>query len=231
MRIKAAAVFGATCLVALSCAGCFNYEQETYLNDDLSGRTEIRLYPNPKPLLTAVIRKMDTSPEIKDTMEEAVDKSTYKMNIKEDSFHGIVNKDQTKNGKFSRSEKDGVNYFSFMTEFDDIRKLYEGKRKVSVTEEARGLVTYAEYFYQPAPGNEGDKKTDEDRQIFKGCYFKYVLHMPRDIVSANTDKINGNTATWELPLETAAGDKDFHITATMKAEGRIARWMRRFRKK
>ncbi len=207
-------------LIIISCAGCLNYEQETYLNDDLSGRTEVRVFPNPKPVFTSAIQKTDTPPEVKRMMGDIVDKAAFKVNIQEEDFYGMVNKDHAKNGKFTKSEQDGTTCFLFVTEFDDIRKLYEGKRKVSVTEDPDGLVTYTEYFYNPGDGKKGDNKKDGNPELYKGRHFKYVLHMPREIIRANTDKIDKNTATWELPLDVVDKNRDFHITATMKGKNR-----------
>lgn len=219
-----------TPLLMLSCAGCVNYEQETFLNDDLSGRTEIRIFLNPKPVLAPAIEKTDTSPEIKKVMIDVVNEASLKAGIKEESFYNMLNRDRANNVKFTKAERNGVPYSLFTAEFEDIRKLYEGKRRVSVTEDPEGAVTYTEYFFDAGPGKDGNEKSREDPEMYKGCYFEYVLHMPREIVRANTDNIDKNTAIWKLPLEAAVKDRGFHITATMKGENRFVRWMKRLKK-
>ncbi len=116
-------------------------------------------------------------------------------------------------------------------EFDDIRKLYEGKKIVTVTEGENDLVTYTEYFEPREDRKKDAEPAKKDPELFKGFKFKYVLHMPRDIVSANTDKIDKNTATWELPLDVIANNKNFHITASIKGQNRLLRWLTKFKKK
>jgi hypothetical protein len=227
MKNKTLIKFVVLSLLALFSAGCLNYEQETFLNDDFSGRTEMRLSFNPKSLFNSALQKIDTSAQIKKSMEDSVAKAKVKIKVKEESFLENVNKDALKNKTFVTTEKDGTTYFCFSTEFNDIRKLYEGKREVSITEDKTGLTTYTEYFNSL----ENDKTKEENLEIYKGCSFKYVLHLPRDIVKANTDKIDKNTAVWELPLEQVAANRGFYITATMKSENKFLRWLRHFKKK
>ena len=182
---------------------------------------------NPKTFIDSAIQKIDANPQIKKTMEDLVEKADFKMEVGEESFLEIVNKDALKNKVYSKTKKDGREYFCFTAEFDDIRKLFQGKREIAIIEDKDGLVTYTEYFSPQA----ADKTNGTDPAVFKGCTFKYILHLPRDIIKANTVKIDKNTATWELPFEEVIANKDFHITATMKSENKISRWLKNIIKK
>jgi len=220
-------------LVLLSSAGCINYEQETYLNEDLSGRVEICLSINSREGLRAIAQAAKGEPEAKQLMTDFADKAAikFKVNVKEEDFLTMFNAGAIKKKDYRKVEQDGVAYFYFTVEFDDIKKLYEGKKTVTVTEGKNDLVTYMEYFEPLENKKKEDKANEKDSELFKGFRFKYVLHMPQDIVSANTDRIDRKTATWDLPLDAIAASKNFYITASMKGQNRLLRWLARFKKK
>lgn len=228
MKNKTLAKIGLICLILLTSAGCVNYEQETYLNQDLSGRIELHFFFNPQPVITKIIKKVDTSDNLSTALEDAASKATYniKINIDEKNFLEGFNQEAIKNKSFRKEKKDGMDHFYFTVEFDDIRKLFEGKKIVNVVEDKNGFVTYTEYFGSSKDKEKEAGSTEEDTEMMKGFNFKYTLHLPADIVSANTGTINKNTAVWEYPLEEVAKDKNFKVTATFKGENRFKRWLK-----
>jgi len=208
-------------LASLFLAGCINYEQETYLKEDLSGRVDLCFYVNVREGLKAVVKETKADPKVQKMMTDFAETAALKckINVKEDDFLGMFNAAAIKKKYYRKIEQDGVSYSYFTAEFDDIRKLYEGKKVVTVADGPDNLVTYTEYFKpleDKKKDTEKDKDAKKDPELFKGFKFKYVLHMPQDIVSANTDRIDKNTATWEFPLDSIANNKDFYITASMK---------------
>lgn len=217
--------------ILLLSAGCINYEHETYLNEDLSGRVEICVSLDPKEGIKSITKKTDATPEAKELMDNIVDAPSsvsFTAEVKEDDFLNIFNTNFIKSKSYKRIARDGKLYFYFTVEFDDIRRLYEGKKTVTITEDKNGLVTYTEYF-EPFRNDRKEEGVSTTRDASKGFYFKYTLHMPRDIVSANTDKIDKNTATWDLPADEPEKD-GFCIKASIKGENKILRWLRNFRK-
>ncbi len=220
-------------MILLSSAGCINYEQETFLNEDLSGRMEIHIFANPKPAVEEILKKVNEENKLSVNMDEALSKATYKLkfDVKEESLLEAFNKEAIKNKSFRKIEKDGIPHFYLTVEFYDIRKLFADKDMVNVTEDKKGLITYTQFFVSPKDDKKENKAADKPPEFFKGFNFKYTLHMPQDIVSANTDKIDKNMATWELPLDAIANNKNFCIMASMKGRNKFLRWLTKFRKK
>ena len=220
-------------LVLLLSAGCINYEKETYLNEDLSGRVEMCFSLNSREGLKAITQEVKGEPEVKQLITDFADKAAIKLkvNVKEEDFLSMFNASAIKKKDYRKVEQDGIVYFYFTAEFDDIRKLYEGKKTVTITEDENNLVTYTEYFEPLEDKKKEDKAKGKNSEIFKGFKFKYVLHMPQDIVSANTDRIDKNTATWERPLDAIADSENFYITASTKGRNRLLRWLTKFKKK
>lgn len=221
------------CLAVLLTSGCINYEQETYLNEDMSGRIEIHLFANPRPAFETVFKKMGEKSKLQLNMEKALSEAAYKMdmNIKEEDILKGFNQEAIKNKSFKKIRTDGITHFYLTIEFDDIRKLFEGKKKIGITEGKDGLITYNEYF-EPTngEGRNTDSECNDDNEIFKSFSFKYTLHLPSDIMSANTGNIKRDTAIWEFPLSSVMKDKDFKVTATFKGEDKLSRWLKRFGK-
>ena len=206
------------CTLALLICGCVNYEQETYLNPDLSGRIEMHLFPNPKPMTDEIMKKIDDGSQISTSLREAFSKEPIKMKmtIKEENLLEGFNREAIKNKNFRKVDENGTTHYYMTIEFDDIRKLFTKEKQVIVAEN-NGEITYTEYFEQSKEKKEeGKDGKDTLPEIFKGLYFKYTLHMPGEIARANTISISKNTAIWELPLNDIMKIKDFHITATSK---------------
>lgn len=231
MKRNTPARFIFAALISLSLTGCINYEQETYLNEDLSGRVELCFSCNAREGLKAFAQEFKSEPQMQQMMTEFADKADikFKADVKEGDFSSMFNTAAIKKKDYRRVEKDGVAYFYFTVEFDDIRKLYEGKKKVTVTEGKDGLVTYTEYFEPLEEKKKEEKANGKKDELFKGFRFKYTLHMPRDIISANTDNIDKNTAVWEMPLDKMAENKDFCVRASIKGRNKILRWLAKFK--
>ena len=223
------------CIAALSICGCVNYEQETFLNPDLSGRIEIHIFPNPQPLVAEIVNKMNKESKLSLNLEEALSKATYKMKmkvkVKEEDLLKAFNSDAIKSKSFREIEKGGISHIYLTVEFDDIRKLFKEKKAVSVVEGQKGLVTYTQFFNLSKDGKEEGASDNTPPESFKGFNFKCILHMPADISGANTVNIDKNTAVWEFPLKQVMEDKNFNITATCKGENRFLHWMKRSIKK
>jgi hypothetical protein len=223
------------CLALMALCGCVNYEEETYLNDDMSGRLTISLSINAQDAMKAVMAKIEaqrqsqpagTKPLMSDLAKQA--KVSMGTEVSDKDFMDAFNVSAIKKKSYKKSETGDITTVSLDVEFDDIRKLFEGKKNVTVTTNKDGSITYTEYF-EPIKDRE-TKDARENEELFRKSRFKYVLHMPRDIISANTAKIEKNTAEWDLPLA-AAYKKDFYITATMKSENRLFRLLRYFKRK
>jgi len=229
-RIKVISVF----FVLIALCGCVDYEQQTYLNEDMSGRVNISLSMNAQEAMKAVMSKIEaqrqsqpagTKPLMSDLAKQA--KVSLGTEVSDKDFMDAFNVSAIKKKTYKKSETGDITTVSLDVEFDDIRKLFEDKKNVTVTKNKDGSITYTEYFEPIAQKN---KDARGNAELLKGSRFKYVLHMPRDIISANTNKIDKNTAEWDLPLA-AAYKKDFHITATMRAENRLFRLLRYFKRK
>ena len=217
-----------TCIAAFMICGCVNYEQETFLNPDLSGRIEIHVFPNPKPMFEELAQKVNEEGKLSLNLDEALSRATYKMKvkIKEEDLLKSFNKDAVKNKNFREIEKDGLTHTYLTVEFNDIRKLFADKYIVSITEGKDGLITYTQFFESSKDNKKEEKPSESQSELFKGFSFKYTLHMPSDIVSANTETIEKDTAVWEFPIKQVMEDKNFNITATCKSENRFLRWMK-----
>lgn len=230
-RIKVISVF----FVLIALCGCVDYEQQTYLNDDMSGRLTISLSINAQEAMKVVMDKIEarrqsqpagSKPLMSDLADQA--KVSLGAEVSDKDFMDTFNVSAIRKKTYKKSETGDITTVSLDVEFDDIRKLFEGKKNVTVTTNKDGSITYTEYF-EPIKDREA-KNTGGNEELFRRSRFKYVLRMPRDIISANTGKIEKNTARWDLPLA-AAYKKDFCITATMKAENRLLRLLRYFKRK
>lgn len=221
-----------TALALLSCAGCINYEQETYLNEDLSGRIEMCFSINAREGFRAFAQEAKDAPEVKQLMTDMADKAAMdmKVEIKEKDVLGIFNIDAITKKDSRKFSKDGITYSYFTIEFNDITKLYKSKKRVTLAEDRNGNIVYKEYLEAPKNGEKEGAETAGSPEMFRGFHFKYTLHMPGDIISANTDRIDKNTAVWDLPLNKVTDNKDFYITATFRARNRFLRWLDKFKK-
>lgn len=221
------------CIAALSLCGCINYEQETFLNPDLSGRIEMHIFPNPQPMVEEIAKKVSEKSELSLNLNEALSKATYKMKvkIKEEDLLKAFSEDAIKSKSFREIEKDGITHIYLTVEFDDIRKLFKEKKAISVVENQKGLITYTQFFNSSKDGKKKGASDNTLSEFFKGFNFKCTLHMPADIISANTVNIDKNTAVWEFPLKQVIEDKNFNITAVCKGENRFLRWMKHSIKK
>jgi len=216
-------------MAAFLICGCVNYEQETFLNPDMSGRIEIHVFPNPQPMVEEIAKKINEEGESSLNLNEALSKATYKMKvkIKEEDLLNAFNSDAIKSKSFREIERSGISHVYLTVEFDDIRKLFKDKKSVSVVGGQSGLVTYTQFFNLSKDGKEKGASDNTPPESFKGFNFKCILHMPANIMTANTLNIDKNTAVWEFPLKQIMEDKNLNITATCKGENRFLRWMKR----
>jgi len=208
-------------VLTLALSGCINYEQETYINEDRSGHLDVRILLCPKEFMANLVSNLKSS------MPESASKGTsnVKCDVKEEDLTKGFAVGRFKNITFKKVEEDGVIHFCFGADFDDITTLYEDKNRITISEDKGGLVTYAEHF--TSGGVELAGAEDADKQypdLFKGYHFKYTLHMPRAIVNANTDKVDKNTATWEIPMPEAMRQKDLTVTVTIAPQNKILKW-------
>ncbi|MFC1632305.1 hypothetical protein ACFL1I_08495 [Candidatus Omnitrophota bacterium] len=195
-------------IIALLTSGCINYEQETFLNSDMSGHTEICIFPNPEAYKAGLIASLDTHKQ--DTTDAATllkdVKMKIKMKIDEQSLLGNLNLEAIKNKEFRQVEKDGVTYTYLSVEFDNIEDLYTKGHEVDISKNGQGNIIYKEYPKLSELLSEFSSEPSFDRiepEYLKEFYVQYTLHMPGKIVKANTEDININVATWHIPLERA----------------------------
>lgn len=218
-------------LLALSLSGCINYEQDTYINEDRSGHLDIRISICPKEFMSNLVSKAaedsGAGANLKTSMRESMSKATpdVKCDVKEEDLKKGFAAGSVKNITFKKVEGDGVIHFCFGADFDDIATLYDDKDRIRITEDEGGRVTYTEHF--KSSDAEAAGAADADKyypDIFKGYHFRYTLHMPREIVSANTDKVDKTTATWEIPMPEAMRQKDLTVTVTIAPQNKILKW-------
>lgn len=214
-------------LLAISLSGCINYEQETFLNKDWSGHINTHISMDPKTfmcnLLLTAAEKENSKPgsesKMKPSVQESLSKATssVKCDIKEEDILKSFNKGAVKNITFRKEEENGIIHFYFSADFDDIKALYTDKNKVSISGGEDGRVTYTERLSSSGDvGTRGSEDADKPHpELFEGYHFQYILHMPRNIISANTDKIDKNIATWYIPMPDAMRQKDFTAVVTI----------------
>ncbi|MDP3790422.1 MAG: hypothetical protein Q8R48_08510 [Candidatus Omnitrophota bacterium] len=212
---------------ALLLSGCINYEQETSLNKDWSGHINMHISMDPKTfmcnLFLTAAEKADSEPgsepKMKPSLQESLSKvtSSIKCDIKEEDILKNFNKGAVKNITFRKEEENGIIHFYFSADFEDITTLYADKNKVSISEGEDGRVTYTERLSSSADGTQESEDADKSHpELFEGYHFQYILHMPRNIISANTDKIDKNTATWYIPMPDVMRQKDFTAVVTIR---------------
>lgn len=218
-------------LLALSVSGCINYEQDTYINEDRSGHLDVRISFSPKEfmanLLSSVAEKSGFKMDLKPALDESMSKATTSMkcDVKEEDLTKGFTIGNIKNITFKKAEEDGVIHFCFSANFDDVTTLYTDKEKISITEDKDGRATYIEHFRSSeaeVAGGEAANKYGPD--LFKGYHFRYTLHMPRNIVSANTKDVRKNTATWDMPMPEMMRQKDFTVTVTIAPQNKFLKW-------
>ncbi len=219
-------------LFALSLSGCTSYlEQETFINEGGSGHTTINICITPKEfianMLLAAVEKTGAETGLNTALPETPPKAAVKIkcDIKEDDLKSGFADGCIKNVTFKRTESDGAVYFCFNADFDDITTLYADKTRIAITEDKNGFVTYAEHLIPSDAGvSEEEGANKHAPELFESCRLRYILHMPRDIVSANTANVDKNTAVWDIPMDEAMKQKDIAVTATIAPRNKFLKW-------
>ena len=209
--------------MAVSLSGCINYEQETFLNEDMSGRINMHISVDPKAFLSNLFAAAGGKSLAEDSLSKAT--SSAKCDIKEEDVVKGFNQGAIKNVSFRKEEESGIVHFYLNADFDDITALYTDRNRISISEDKDGRVTYTERFSSSDADTAGSEDADRSHpEFFEGYHFQYILHMPRNIVSANTDRIDKNTATWYMPMPDAMRAKDFTATATIEPQNKFLKW-------
>ena len=230
MEIKVQVAIIAVLALVLSLSGCINYEQETFLNEDRSGHINMHISVDPKAFLSNLFATAGGKSLIKEPLSKAT--SSVKCDVKEEDVVKGFKQGAVKNMSFRKEEESGIMHFYFSADFDDITALYTDENRISISEDKDGRVTYTERFSSSDTGTAGSGGTDAFRpELFEGYHFQYILHMPRNIVSANTDRVDKNTATWYIPMPDAMQAKDFTATATIESQNKFLKWRNTVMKK
>lgn len=208
-------------IILLLTSGCINYEQETFLNQDLSGRIDIHIFVDPELLIKSQLPSLisedkgsatsSSSTILSDVLSKA--KYNFNINIEEESFFKELNLDAVKDKNFKKVKRDNITHFFWTIVFDDITKLYADKERINISENEEGFIVYKEHFKISEDETETGKYESE---IFEKCHFKYVLYVRGEIIEANTDDIHKNKAAWNMPLDSFLKKRDFTIAATIK---------------
>jgi len=102
-------------------------------------------------------------------------------------------------------------------------------RHAEIIDKEHPSAARGEGLYEAADGSKEAGTYAPD--LFKGYYFRYTVHMPRNIMSANTADIYINTATWDIPLPDFMRQKDFTATVTIEPPGNLLKWKNKILKK
>ncbi|MBN2120542.1 MAG: hypothetical protein JW734_05765 [Candidatus Omnitrophica bacterium] len=215
--------------------GCLDCEQKTSLNPDMSGTISIHLVSNPKAAGKAVgdfigmfIEDEALRKSLSDSMEKAQPK--LDINIDEEDLLAYINISGIKDKSFRKEVKDGKTHIYFSAAFDNILDLYKEREKISIAKDDQGLIVYKEqHVYVPSEKEKEVKKNaTQMKSLFKDCYFNYTLVMPSEIASANTEQLDSNSASWNIPLEDFLGEEGFIFEVKMKADKNLLDWLYKY---
>lgn len=173
--------------------------------------------------------------------------------VPEEDFLRDFNLKAIKHKRYEKFKKDGVSHCRFSAEFSNIKELYKDSQRINIAEDRQGNIIYVERISAvkaievltseqgaatfPKTVTEGKKSSEQflkdfmNSDFFKGCYVKYTLHMPREIIHANTKEIHNNTASWTLRLQDVTQKQGFSINVTMKPQNTMRRWYNRILRK
>jgi hypothetical protein len=171
-------------------AGCLDYEQETWLAEDGSGRMEVHYWMSESML---VWLKDGTLTFNEDSVRHRYD------------AEGIEVEDVR---VFTR-EEDSTRHVEAVLRFDDITALPACKSFEDVT--FRWMREGDVYrFEQSIPVDSGS-----DEAFLDQFDFVYTYHFPGTVLESNADSVSGSTAVWSFKLSELASSEA--LAATVEA--------------
>lgn len=188
-RRSAAAVLGML-VFALTFAGCLDYEQETWLAEDGSGRMEIHYWMSESMLVWLEDGTL--------TFNEDSVRHRY-------AAEGIDVEDVR---VFTRAE-DSTRHVEATLRFDDITTLpaSKGFEDVTIRWMREGDVFR---FEQSIPVDSGSEEA-----FLEQFDFVYTYHFPGPVRESNADSVSGSTAVWNFKLSELASSES--LTAIVEA--------------
>ncbi|MBN3038515.1 MAG: hypothetical protein JW869_03760 [Candidatus Omnitrophica bacterium] len=206
--------------LALVC-GCINLEQETFLDEDMSGKVQIHVYNNKETSKCATAAYLEEvfsgcdseiGRALKETLIAATANTAFRVKIDEGDLSNSFCQDAIKNKKYRQEDIDGNTHAYLEFEFDDITKIYKNEEQINIvsseevikyifTSDVKGVI--GEAISKNIENSEKKESPELKNCIFKDCRIKYVLHMPGEIIDSNASEISGDTAIWTIPLQEA----------------------------
>jgi hypothetical protein len=207
-------------LLPLLLVGCINYSEEAWLNADGSGKISMEI---------------STSQQLIALMSQQGNGNPFSQEEVAKPFTGVKG---IKLGEVKSYPKDGNQVAVVNFEFSSLQALQSVKDgngapgflgKISFTKNKKGQLIFSREIEKMKLGNTADaEQTDSDSDLagqmsaamLAGYNWKYKVHFPASVVSANTAKENidarTNTVVWEIPLSSIAQGSQT-MTATIKA--------------
>jgi hypothetical protein len=194
--------------------GCINYSEETWINDNGSGKISMEISIS-EQLLEVMAGQSNADPFSPDELTK--------------SFKGVKG---IKVGEVKTYHKDGNQIAAVNFEFSSLEALNNIKSgngtpgfigKISFAKNKKGQLVFTRTIDKMELG-EADSDNALSGQMaaamFSSYNWKYTIHFPSKVISANTGKENINTKTntvvWEIPLSAFIQNSQA-MTATLAA--------------
>lgn len=194
--------------------GCINYSEETWLNSDGSGKIAMEISMS-EQLLAMMAGQSNADPLSPEELTK--------------SFKGVKG---IKVGEVKTYHKDGNQIAAVNFEFSSLEALNNIKSgsgtpgflgKISFTKNKKGQLVFNRTIDKMELGetDSGDALSGQmAAAMFSSYSWKYTIHFPSKVISANTgnENINAktNTVVWEIPLSAFIQNSQV-MTATLAA--------------
>ena len=209
-----------TLLVALpallALGSCIGYEEELWVQRDGSGRVHSRVILS--KMLVAILKNRNQSSDLEGALA--------------DRFKGI---DGLRVGEARTYRKSGRLILSIKVDFDSWKRLtgiqrgeeegaadFWGVASLGQDEEGRLVFTRTVQMGNADPEEENPFGAGLIQAMFSGYSWKYTVHFPAAVVSANAAEedidMESNTVTWEVGLPTVFREP-YTMTATLDPGG------------
>ena len=194
-----------SCLLALS--SCINIEEEVFLNPDGSGR--IQIYYIAKEELFRMIPGGDSN--LFPTSKEDV----YRK------FQGVEG--VTVEGVDIQKKEQQV-HMKYLLSFEDITAFNNPNNRFALAD--KGNTQLFHFWIRGGGSNKQFSSENLRRKIFgqaleqsmAGYAFRMIIHFAYPVAASNAQVVEGNTATWEIPIWDLQKEDSFTMEATLKVK-------------
>ncbi len=207
-------------LLPILLVGCINYSEETWLNADGSGKLSMEI---------------STSEQFAALMAGQSNRNPFSQKELEQPFKGVKGI-HIKNVKINHQNGDIVStvtlQFNSLEALNQIRNgnsspSFLGQIRFSKDKKGRLIFTRTIDKMTLSQGKENNETNSNDDlagnisgALLSGYHWKYTVHFPSKVISANTSKDNilaqNNTVIWNIPLSDLVKSPQI-MTATLKA--------------